>query len=451
MGFPLGGSGWVHSLVSLIPESWAEIERRIFGPVTTDEKLYYKEYRDRLTVTFDTESVEYDLGTGAQSEGDKKYMRVTTSKNLVEQYIEMICRHANRIRTPIKLQNKDLANEGETKEQKEGAKKKEIIRSCKLLRLEEYNAIDRAMSMREPDIIKIIGTVLNEIQVTPENFMTLDFLFMPHLQEGHYVLYGFAPKQRDIFVIDSIPHDESEGLNENYRKAVEIQKALDEAIADDLEEDRKRQEEQEFSDEPDEDLDEARGLEDTGIVDFAITSQLTKLFPETIFPTASQCLEKDISTGLIRPDSIDRPIAPRYSSANQRFGFIYTFAHVDFDEAVKCSKEEMIQACKDFPLANWDKWSFYPKEYFLKWMMTEMGATMSRIHKDPIQPCPGLGDGYNIWLKWNPEANAFKTAKIQVAKEISEQDKKALERVKAEGGAKNLPEFSIKGVIFDSE
>lgn len=209
-----------------------------------------------------------------------------------------------------------------------------------------------------------------------------------------------------------------------------------------MEEDRKRQEEQEFSDEPDEDLNEARGLEDTGIVDFAITSQLTKLFPETIFPTASQCLEKDISTGLIRPDSIDRPIAPRYSSANQRFGFIYTFAHVDFDEAVKCSKEEMIQACKDFPLANWDKWSFYPKEYFLKWMMTEMGATMSRIHKDPIQPCPGLGDGYNIWLKWNPEANAFKTAKIQVAKEISEQDKKALERVKAEGGAKNLPEFS---------
>lgn len=169
----------------------------------------------------------------------------------------------------------------------------------------------------------------------------------------------------------------------------------------------------------DDDADQ-RGLEDRFTLD--AKTQASRLSPKMLFPTASQCLAKDMASATIRPESIVRPAAPQFQHF-QRYRFMYSFSHVNFDEGVQASKEDMIEACKKFPLANWEDWSFHPKEYFLRWMMTEMGATMARIHKDPVQPCPGLGDGYKIWLQWESERQEL-GAKVQDTKDLSEQIEK---------------------------
>ncbi|KAF8852742.1 hypothetical protein BDZ45DRAFT_749328 [Acephala macrosclerotiorum] len=591
MGFPANGSGKVHSLASLTPESRREIERRIFGPLPTNEQLYYNEYRDRLTVTFDIQPLVYTEEQGAyddsdeednfhprdiepvnlnqdavrlpadsetprvhliwrdfqvlfnsrplpgtvatQSDGDKRYMRPTTKLKLVEQYIT------------LRTQKQE---KGETK-----------IFSCKMLNLKRYYEIDADVNEGNRDAINTIKTNLNAIKVTPENFMTLDFLFIPFLEGGHYRLFGFAPKQREVFVVDSSSMDknnqydgfmydsmnrndllaillylvpnpadreqwdlnfdfvlkddkensqaigqrdtyncgiyvctnalllafgynlksfgardidqfrkkrmvaefrnggfsglynydlielppprEPTGPSESYRKVLELQEL--EAVSEGPDSEALGAE---SSTENEDDLNEARGLENTVTVESIAINDTIKLSTKTIFPTASQCLARDLAAGAIRPESIDRPTNPRYTSANQRFGFLYDFSHIDFNEAVKCSKEEMIQACKSFPVANWEKWSSHPKDFFLKWMMTEMGATMSRIHKDPIQPCSGLGDGYNIWLEWNSEDGEVKVG-TEPSNEISEQTKKNIdagEKTQTISELRKAPQASLR-------
>lgn len=169
---------------------------------------------------------------------------------------------------------------------------------------------------------------------------------------------------------------------------------------------------------------EQRGLEDIiKSTDIKTANMTTKPSPKAIFPTASQCLRRDralAARGIIRPESLDRPIAPQFPAESQRHGFMYSFPHIEYAKAVQCSKEDMIQACKNFPVANWERWSRQPKEFFLSWMMTEMGATMARIHKDKIEPCPGMGDGYTIWLKWLVEKEAKATSAEKDLERIQE-------------------------------
>jgi hypothetical protein len=175
------------------------------------------------------------------------------------------------------------------------------------------------------------------------------------------------------------------------------------------------------NDDDDSDGDDQRGFEDDTILD--TTSKIATLSPKILFPTASQCLARDMASAIIGPESIVRPPTPQFfgsvAGQSQRYRFMYSFPHINFAEAVQASKEDMIEACKNFPLANWEHWSYHPKEYFLRWMMTEMGATMARIHKDQIQPCPGLGDGYKIWLKWELEKK--KLGEVKDAQNFLEQ------------------------------
>ncbi|CZR63116.1 uncharacterized protein PAC_13013 [Phialocephala subalpina] len=180
--------------------------------------------------------------------------------------------------------------------------------------------------------------------------------------------------------------------------------------------------------EEDEDLEEARGLEDantigtaTSIVAHAPAIHLAK----KIFPTATECLAMAVASDRIRPESLDRPMSAQFSApTNRRFRIMYVFHHIDFDEAMAYSKEEMIEACKNFPIANWERWSFQPKEHFLGWMISEMGATMLRIHKDPIQLFPGLGYGYKILLKWQLDGQE---AEMKAAKEVVENMNEVME------------------------
>jgi hypothetical protein len=50
----------------------------------------------------------------------------------------------------------------------------------------------------------VLANFHDEINMTREDFMNLDYLFIPFLvQESHCALLGFAPKQNFAFAIDS--------------------------------------------------------------------------------------------------------------------------------------------------------------------------------------------------------------------------------------------------------
>lgn len=78
MGLSANGTGKVHKLQGLDAATRREIERRIFGPVPEEAKKYYKEYQDRLAVTFDvgplqTENVFPAGGAYAESDSDDDF------------------------------------------------------------------------------------------------------------------------------------------------------------------------------------------------------------------------------------------------------------------------------------------------------------------------------------------------------------------------------------------
>lgn len=74
MGFKPSGSGQVVKLTGLTPETKLEIERRIFGLLPDKANKFYREYRNRLTITFDTDTgeEENDVFYGHYHESDSE-------------------------------------------------------------------------------------------------------------------------------------------------------------------------------------------------------------------------------------------------------------------------------------------------------------------------------------------------------------------------------------------
>ncbi|KAE8454668.1 hypothetical protein EG329_000291 [Mollisiaceae sp. DMI_Dod_QoI] len=580
MGFPSSGSSKIHKLASLTPESRRKIERKIFGPVPTDEVIWWNEQRDKLCVACDSTFLpaylsdseddfhpsqieEINLQSLAiqvpqkapykvslkwedlavvinsrtlpetkekESDGDKSYMRASVSVNVVQQYISLICLYANRVRARAERTDKetqttaqDDANAQE-KTNKTKITKTKIPRrvSCKFLTIAQFRQIEVAVKNKDQELSGDIRGILSAKRITKENFQTLDFLFIPYIDKcnGHYMLLGFAPKQRYMFLVDSsdmqqinleanlrntllailnylVPEEadrERWDINFSYtaaeekseRKAILQRDAYNCGIytctnalllafgysltcytAREIDQFRKPRMVAEFrnggfsglykydlielpppsentgpthsyaaaiqaqkdeeakmmsDDDTSPDDHETFGLDDTTMIGSSTTTttvaqQGSTLSTKVIFPTATECLVKDIASGKVRPESLDRPMAAQFSpSTHKRNRIMYAFPHINFKEAMECSKEEMIQACKNFPITNWEQWSAQPKDFFLRWMMSEMGATMARIHQDPIQPFAGLGDWYEIWLKWQAEGQEMKIISKVVAK-----------------------------------
>jgi hypothetical protein len=125
------------------------------------------------------------LTRNRNGDGDKLYMRKTIRSNLVEQYIAMICGHANDIRQAAVPDDQRLDNNGEK------------IVSCKWLSSLDFEAIRsefaRSISKRATVLFNVKRS-LESINLTRENFQTLDYLFIPVLQKAdeHYVLFGLG-------------------------------------------------------------------------------------------------------------------------------------------------------------------------------------------------------------------------------------------------------------------
>lgn len=289
MGFPPSGTGVVHPLASLTPESRSAIERKIFGPVPIDEVAWWNKYRDILAVAYDRlvfedpyegedsdsdsdshsvpvlnsdsdkhwdlvyESVDendfhpsqierIDLKSrgirvrktpidltweevatlinsrtlpatqATESEGSKAHMRLTVKTNVIETYLYLICSYANEVRRAEQRRVNKIdksQRSPDTSSQKfsgnnergitDKIKKSKTRTSCKMIDINAFRTIEESYRKFESSAFyDAIQKVLNERQITRENFMNLDFLFIPHIDEvpgedgHHYMLCGFG-------------------------------------------------------------------------------------------------------------------------------------------------------------------------------------------------------------------------------------------------------------------
>lgn len=123
------------------------------------------------------------------------------------------------------------------------------------------------------------------------------------------------------------------------------------------------------------------------------------------FLTASKALARE--NPRVKPMSDDLPwpfqMPEEPKGHFKRSGFIYPPPDVNFQPELKYSKRELRKACRDFPLVGWKRWSRQSQSLFLQWMLNEMAATMSLIHKDPIEPMDRLARGYEKWKQQNTE------------------------------------------------
>ncbi|KAF8861284.1 hypothetical protein BDZ45DRAFT_687646 [Acephala macrosclerotiorum] len=109
-----------------------------------------------------------------------------------------------------------------------------------------------------------------------------------------------------------------------------------------------------------------------------------------IFPTVKQCIDKYLlDSELARSPLEFRPVPPFELEPNtimptpayRPAGYVYPFP-----------LEELVRACKDFPLDRWQEWCNVPTtEAFLSWMLDEMGATMALFGEDEVKPFLGIG------------------------------------------------------------
>ncbi|CZT41087.1 uncharacterized protein RSE6_00772 [Rhynchosporium secalis] len=201
------------------------------------------------------------------------YEMVTDNDSIVNEYIDMICRHVNRETKAAKDEElefqskKDLdtvfpraqappvQREGDGSRRRsrstgteshisprvrkpndeEPIQPKTIVDgpSCKMITAESFNRIRTSTSMNDyliPHTEVELKRMLHEVDCTPENFKSLDYLFIPiHHRDKHMLLIGIAPKQKFAFVIDSYmrsndgtsgrPEDKQE--NKWYRRGLQ--------------------------------------------------------------------------------------------------------------------------------------------------------------------------------------------------------------------------------------
>lgn len=104
-------------------------------------------------------------------------MRETIKTPMVEQYVLMACRHANKVREADGLAKNGVAPP----------------KSCRFMSTRNWDIIRDAVGGEgRMDGRTAIKRVLDAYKITQQNFRELDYLLIPVLDQGHYVLYAFG-------------------------------------------------------------------------------------------------------------------------------------------------------------------------------------------------------------------------------------------------------------------
>jgi hypothetical protein len=156
--------------------------------------------------------------------------RFNLSTETVQTYIACICRYINARRRPPKNRSRPVGASGKTRTKTRSrspvsGKSRFGYREANPIEPEINEIEDQScvmMAMKDFDYLMYtddrrrdaeIARVFRELDVDENNFMNLDYLFIPHFEEGtaHHYLVGIAPKQRFLFVIDSCFRFEHDG------------------------------------------------------------------------------------------------------------------------------------------------------------------------------------------------------------------------------------------------
>ncbi|KAG4439912.1 hypothetical protein IFR05_004587 [Cadophora sp. M221] len=134
----------------------------------------------------------------------------TDRQNVVNEYIEMIVEHVNKERSKAEEKEMSIQAAEEAKAGIQSEKKSTIIAvqpSCKMIPVERFAKIRGLNELRGFDDSLVSGlggeltSMLEEINCTPTNFSTLDYLFIPIQDRSSHM--GLARKQKFAFVVDS--------------------------------------------------------------------------------------------------------------------------------------------------------------------------------------------------------------------------------------------------------
>ncbi|KAL2072669.1 hypothetical protein VTL71DRAFT_12012 [Oculimacula yallundae] len=269
----------IHNPADLTPEKRLAIERKQFDQVLPHMHYQYVEWqlecdyifgdspdgvrRETFDLNFTVRDsqetiwktvegypiVEYEWASLITSDYAKpREARMTMHPNMIDAYITMVCKYANRVRgdakrlaleqskagkkldrmedgnqrarsrSPPRTETKPIRVRspvrGESREEGSSTAEEDDTRdispSCKILSgtalFNCFTDIDEPFQTNPEELDeKALDQVLDNIDLTQQNFRELDYLFIPIVDQGyaHAILVGLAPRQKYAFFLDS--------------------------------------------------------------------------------------------------------------------------------------------------------------------------------------------------------------------------------------------------------
>ncbi|KAL2063170.1 hypothetical protein VTL71DRAFT_6242 [Oculimacula yallundae] len=233
MSLPLGT---VYDRNSLWPNLQRDLERQQLNDLDVEDQAKYVEYlRAQETINQSGGDVARALklsvliGDSGLNHKDLNGIvdrgALLLSDNVVNRYMDIICEHVNSIRRRMVPHSwPGFQNDEEVAEksspgytsippiQTDNSVQPEFP-SCGFIKSELFTQCTSVARATE---------ILEALDLAGENFKNLDYLLIPFSNTVHHALLGFAPRQKFVFIIDSVGTEGGNliSLNDRFPKAL---------------------------------------------------------------------------------------------------------------------------------------------------------------------------------------------------------------------------------------
>lgn len=170
-----------------------EIAEAVANNSTSMQQPYITQPRFKITWE-DMSSICYPV---LPPDSDPDLVIAALSENVTYNYIRLFCSYVNQVRTAAR--NQKLAEDaGRTG----GTLTRDDHSSCVVMR---DTVIKQMVPSGTESRTAAVARLLKAVNMTSSSFLSHDYLFIPYIaDQAHYVLLGFAPQQRFVFIMDSV-------------------------------------------------------------------------------------------------------------------------------------------------------------------------------------------------------------------------------------------------------
>ena len=177
---------WYANACEEVAEAWTENYGKMIETYMTKEK-YKLTWGDMSTICYPI----------LPPNSDPNRVIAALSENVTYNYIRLICSYVNQVR--LDTRNQELAYDAA---QMGAAPTTENYASCVVMR---DNVVKQMVASGVESRTAAVSRLLNTVKMTSAKFHSHDYLFIPYIaDEAHYILVGFAPQQRFVFLMDSV-------------------------------------------------------------------------------------------------------------------------------------------------------------------------------------------------------------------------------------------------------